>query len=116
MWKLLSAVIASTLLAASAAALDSNFVKRIPFANQIDGWQTIDTRRLVVNISPKKNYLLTLRRDCYGLKFARHIGVSTSNNTIYAGFDVVTVDGRHCPIDQIQPVTREDIRFLKAEA
>ena len=63
---------------------------------------TLDDRHLVLSLSPKQRYLLTLDRDCLGLVFASHLGVSASNNTVYAGFDYITADGQHCTIKAIE--------------
>ena len=87
-------------------------VKKIPYASEIRSWQPIDDRHLVVSLSPSKNYLLTLRRECPSLSFASNFGVSTSDNNIYAGFDYITADGRKCGIAAINKITKAQTRAL----
>ncbi len=82
-------------------------VKKIPFASNLDGWHAIDNRHVILTFTPAKNYLLTLNRDCHGLNFASHLGVTTSNDAIYAGFDYITADGRRCGIQTINRLSRE---------
>ena len=77
-------------------------VDRIAFADQIDDWKLLDNRHAVVKVGNHQNYLLTFTNDCYRLSWAQHVGVSSSNNTIYAGFDYVTADGWQCPIESIR--------------
>jgi hypothetical protein len=87
-------------------------MKRIVFANNIDGWQAVDKRRLILSTSPNKHYLVTLNRECLQLAFANHVGVSTSNNTIYSGFDHITVDGARFGIKTILEVSRAEVQAL----
>ena len=87
-------------------------VNKIKFANSIDTWQALDARHLLVRISANKNYLLTLRNTCPGLSHSRNVGITSSNNTIYAGFDYVTADGRRCGIQSISKLSREEVRSL----
>ncbi len=87
-------------------------VKKIPFAKDIRSWQAIDERHVVVSLSPTKNYLLTLRRQCPSLTYASNFGVSASNNNIYAGFDYITADGRKCGIAAINKITKEQTKAL----
>ncbi len=83
-------------------------VAKIYYADQIDGFKHIDARHLVLNVGPEGNYLLKFQNDCYRLRYADHVGVSASNNTIYAGFDYVTADGFQCPIQSIERVELEE--------
>jgi hypothetical protein len=76
-------------------------VSSIPMANRIEGFRALDDAHVMVSLTDRQQYLMTLNRDCFGLRFARHVGVSTSDNTIWAGFDALTADGHSCPIRQI---------------
>ncbi len=87
-------------------------VKKIPFADRISDWRAVDKRHLVVSTSPRTSYLLTLRRDCHTLNFASRLGVSSSNNTVYAGFDYVTSDGQRCAIQRINELTKAEKKAL----
>ena len=79
-------------------------VRSIPDAQQISAWTTIDNQRVVINVNATDPYLLTLKQQCHGLGWAQNITVTMSNNTIWAGFDAITVDGNQCEIETINPV------------
>jgi hypothetical protein len=68
----------------------------------ISDWQTLDAQHLTLRINHTKQYLLTLKRQCPQLRAARLVGVSMSNQEIWAGFDHVNADGWQCPIGQIR--------------
>lgn len=87
-------------------------VSKITLGSNISTWQALDERRLVLSLSPKQNYLLTLTRDCYALPFASQLGVSASNNTVYAGFDYITADGERCAIKAINQLSKDEKRAL----
>ncbi len=87
-------------------------VNKIPHASQIHSWHAVDKRHLILSVSSKQNYLVTLRRDCHALNFATNVGVSTSNNTIYAGFDHITADGNQCAIQKINKISKDEKRQL----
>ena len=76
-------------------------VDKIAWVSNITTWQAVDSRRLVVSLNAKENYLVTLNKDCRALPSASHLGVSASNNTVYAGFDYITADGERCQIKTI---------------
>ena len=77
-------------------------VTNIPAANKISDWQPLDQRHVLVSLGSTQRYLLTLRDTCPGLTLARNVGVTMSNNTIWAGFDAITTDAMHCEIKQIE--------------
>lgn len=99
-------------ITASAMTPTGSPVKKITSASSISGWHAVDARRLVISFSPTKAYLLTLRRDCHSLNFAANVNVTTSNNTIYAGFDSVTVDGQRCGIQKINKLSKAEKKAL----
>ena len=78
-----------------------NPVASIPFADRISTWQPVDTRHVLVAVNSQDRYLLTLREVCPGLNYARSVGVTMSNNTIWAGFDAITTDAMQCEIKRI---------------
>ena len=83
-------------------------VDKIPLINALSTWQAIDDRHLVLSLSPSQSYLLTLVRDCHSLVSASRLGVSASNNTVYAGFDYITADGESCTINSIERLEGSD--------
>jgi hypothetical protein len=103
------------LAAASAAALPpaqdaaellraGEQVTSIPTASGIAGFQALDDGHVMLSLTDNQHYLLTLNRECFGLRWARHVGVTVSDNTIWAGFDSLTADGAACPIREIHLV------------
>ena len=112
MKKLLLLAICCMPLAAAAMNPAGTPVKRIVFANQIDGWHAIDQQRLILSTSPSRHYLVTLDRRAAALPFAFNVGVSTSNNAIYSGFDYIYVDGIRFGIDSIMQIDRDQMRAL----
>ena len=87
-------------------------VKKIQRASDIVNWQALDRRHLIVTLNSNRDYLLTLRNTCVNLHSAARLGVSSSNNTIYAGFDYITADGQRCSIQQINRLSQADKRSL----
>jgi len=79
-------------------------VNSIPMANGIAGFHPLDNEHVMLSLGTDQHYLLTLNRECHGLRWARHVGVTASDNTIWAGFDALTADGAACPIREIHLV------------
>jgi len=86
---------------------------RISFANRITSYQPLDAMHLVLVADEKMNYLLSLTDMCHELRFARQIGVTHSENTIYAGFDHILADGQECSINRIQAISPEMAQRLR---
>jgi hypothetical protein len=79
-------------------------VRSIESADQINDWEQLDDQHVVLRSSSQNQYLITLKSRCLGLNWARNVGVTMSNNTIWAGFDALTVDGNQCEIEMINPL------------
>jgi hypothetical protein len=79
-------------------------VRSIESADRISGWEHLDDQHVLLRLSAQDQYLITLKSRCLGLNWARNVGVTMSNNTIWAGFDAITVDGNQCEIELINPV------------
>lgn len=75
-------------------------VTSIPSADGVHGFEPLDGAHVMLSTAEDR-YLLTLNRECFGLRWARHVGVTASDNTIWAGFDAVTADGEACAIREI---------------
>ena len=69
-------------------------------------WQTLDTRNLTLRVNHAEHYLLTLREPCSYLRGAQLVGVSMTNQEIWADFDHVAADGYECRIDRITRLGR----------
>ena len=80
---------------------------KIRFADRIDHWQVIDAHKMVLAVAESARYLVTFRAPCHGLRFAFNVGISSSNNTVYAGFDAVIADGMSCPIATIDRIAAD---------
>ncbi len=80
-------------------------VVNIPAANRVEDVLLLDDEHVVLSMGGDHRYLLTLNRACLGLRWARHVGVTVSDNTIWAGFDRLTADGQACSIREIHLVT-----------
>lgn len=76
-------------------------VEQIPAARSAGDLTAIDLSHVLLSTADDKRYLLTLRRRCPELRWARHIGVTASGNSIWAGFDALTADGQSCQIREI---------------
>lgn len=79
-------------------------VSSIPMADAVQDFEPLDDEHVMLSTGGKERYVITLARECFGLRWARHVGVTASANTIWAGFDAVTADGRACPIREIHRV------------
>jgi hypothetical protein len=79
-------------------------VTRIPTAHRVYEFEPLDAEHVMLSISEEQRYLLTLNRECFGLRFARHVGITASDDTIWAGFDALTADGEACSIREIHLV------------
>lgn len=88
-------------------------VKKITRASDIDSWQVIDRTHVVLSLSANRNYLLTLRQNCTALAVSRQLGISSSNNTVYAGFDYITADGQRCGIQAISRLSKDEVLALR---
>lgn len=65
-------------------------------------WEALDNQHVLVTLGQSNRYLLTLTNMCPALTVAAKLGVSTSGDKVYAGFDYVTADGTRCLIKGIQ--------------
>ncbi len=82
-------------------------VTSIPSADGVRNFEALDEAHVMLSTAGNR-YLLTLNRDCFGLRWARHVGVTASGNTIWAGFDAVTADGEACAIREIHRLGNGD--------
>lgn len=79
-------------------------VSSIPTADSVQAFAALDDEHVLLSLGEERSYVLTLNRECFGLRWARHVGVTASENTIWAGFDALTADGEACPIREIHLV------------
>lgn len=58
---------------------------------QINGWNVIDSRSLIVNFSPSRSYLVILERNIRALNFTEQVKFSSRNSRVRANIDQVHV-------------------------
>ncbi len=102
-----AALVLSQTAGALAPAPMGSTVDKIDLTSGLNTWEALDEKHLVLSLGSKQNYLVTLTRSCHALPFATHLGVSASNNTIYAGFDYITADGERCAINTINVLSKK---------
>jgi hypothetical protein len=87
-------------------------VTSIPVADGVQGFEPLDDEHVMLSTSGENHYLLTLERECFGLRWARHVGVTASGNTIWVGFDALTADGEACSIREIHRLREPQVDSL----
>jgi hypothetical protein len=85
-------------------------VPSIGGADAIRSFEPLDNEHVMLGNDSDERYLVTLSRQCAALRWAQHVGVTASGNTIWAGFDTVTADGEHCQIREIRRLPN-DLKF-----
>ncbi len=90
-------------------------VSKIHRVSEIDSWRVIDRNHILVSLSASRNYLLTLTGHCHGLSHSRSLGISSSNNTAYAGFDYITADGQRCAIRATSKLSKAEHRAIRGK-
>lgn len=76
-------------------------VTSMPGASAIQDWAAEDNLNVLVEIAEEGVFRLTFTEVCYNLRWANNIGLSGSQNKVWAGFDYLTVDGQRCSIGTI---------------
>ena len=87
-------------------ALPGTEVESIKNIERISDWRTLDTKHLTLKVNNAQSYLLTLADQCVHLRGAQLVGVSMTNQEIWADFDHVAADGWECRIDTITRLSR----------
>ena len=93
-------------------------VKSFNWLGRFDSWEPLGKDHLLVYTQPNEAYLLKVAGPC-DVRFATGpVGITSTNNTVYAGLDSIVVNSGaagtwRCPIDEIRPV---DVRRMKADA
>jgi hypothetical protein len=69
------------------------------------GWKPLSKDQALVWTTPDRGYLVKVEAPCEDLRFANHIGLTSTLHTVYSrGLDYVKVRGWRCPIKEIRPV------------
>ncbi len=77
---------------------------------RINGWNSIDRRNLIFNAGASRNFLITLRNPCDGLRSSETLAFSSTVNSV-TNKDRVVVRGsggfiERCLIDEMYELTR----------
>ncbi len=78
---------------------------------QVRGWQAIDARSLIVNISAGRSYLVILDRNLTALNFTEQVQFSSRNSRVRANIDQVHVLNQYA-----RPTRIETIYLLPGKA
>jgi Family of unknown function (DUF6491) len=93
-------------------------VKRVMNYN-LDGWNYINKKALIIHSTPRKDYLITLRENCYDLSSSEVIATTSTANALQADFDAIIVrqagtslsrnldNPRKCYIDKIYVIIKK---------
>lgn len=81
-------------------------VASMPNASGIQDWTAEDSFHMLVQITQAgvaqvDVYRLTFTEACYNLRWASSVGLSGSQDQVWAGFDYLTADGQRCSIGAI---------------
>jgi len=88
------------------SGLTGTEVDSIRGIENLTDWTTLDTQNLTLRVNYAEHYLLTLKDPCEHLRGAQLVGVSMTNQEIWADFDHVAADGYECRIDRITRLGR----------
>ncbi|PCJ41540.1 MAG: hypothetical protein COA71_08260 [SAR86 cluster bacterium] len=83
---------------------------------QVNGWQVIDSRSLIVNMSASESYLLILDRDLRALKFTESIRISSTNSRVRSNIDQVHVLDQFARPSRIKTIYRLPNREARQNA
>jgi hypothetical protein len=61
---------------------------------RVYGWQPVDSRSLIITLSPSESYLLVLERNLWAIKYTENIRISSTGSRIRSNIDRVFVDDR----------------------
>lgn len=81
-------------------------VPSMPNASSILSWMAEDSYHVLIEVAPTDTqehgvYRLTFTEACYNLRWANSVGLSESQNQVWAGFDYLTADDQRCSISAI---------------
>jgi hypothetical protein len=102
----------------ASAQADGDEAPRCVTIRTISGYSVIDDRHLIIEGGPSRQYLVTTRQRCSGMRFGVQIGTSfTANQRICQPHMeyIIPDDGWRCLIDTIEEVdSREQAEELIA--
>ncbi|HEU4624314.1 MAG TPA: DUF6491 family protein [Steroidobacteraceae bacterium] len=80
-------------------------IDHFTWLGRYDGWKPLGPQEALVWTTPSRAYLIKVQQPCEDLRFATHIGLTSTLHTVYSrGLDYVKVRGWRCPIEEIRPV------------
>ena len=87
-------------------------IDRITSVHTLNAYSPLDRQYLLLAEGKKRHYLLNLGNACQSLAWAENINISQSGDTIYAGYDYVSVDGARCEIGEIRQISQEEMQAI----
>ena len=97
-------------------AQDKRAVDHMQVYKNINGWQELDQKSLIIWTTPSRPYLVKLARPSHDLSFVQRIGVTSMAGTVKPKFDSVVVEGMRYPISGIYALTTSEARRIEDEA
>ena len=86
---------------------------------QVNGWQAIDSRSIIVNINPSQSYLLILDRNVWAIKYTEEIKITSRNSRVRKNIDLVQVLNQPSRPGRIEAIyllpDRESQRSVRAK-
>ncbi len=75
-------------------------------------FQVVDTDKVVVWSAVNDAYLITVKRPCFELEYAKTLAVTSTLHTVSRQFDTIRFANERCSIAEIRPI---DYRRLRKE-
>lgn len=107
------AFVTAALCGCATPAADESVAARDCFRSlDIDGYGIVDDRRVRVSVSPRRDYILTIRRDTRNLDWAHAIAIRSGTSFVCVGngLGVELVGGdppQHYPVVNIERAPQE---------
>ncbi len=71
---------------------------------QARSWQVIDSRSLIIRISPAQSYLLILDQNIWALRYTEEISISSRNSRVRTNVDLVSVPNQAARRGRIEAI------------
>lgn len=89
---------------------------------RVSGWQSVDSRSLIIEDLPSTYYLVILRNQVRDLNSSEVISLTSTGTQIQAGFDCVQVGTTICTASDAAPIERiyklngsENLQYVKSK-
>ncbi len=79
-------------------------------------WEPLGREHVAVWTRIDTAWLIEVRPPCSGLEFTQSIGLTATQNRVYARFDKLVFEQQSCFIASIRPIDTKALKALKAAA